>query len=1393
MELIKEFVEYLASQESNASKATVKNYRADVGQFIKWFQNEFEKTFDPRDITPQIINIYKNSRSLSPRSLERHLSSLNRFFKFVAKKGIIHKNPLGEINVSLKKKAYQNKWHFSEFKNYLYVNRSSPLTIKNYFVDIRQFFTFLEKTIATNNSNSYPEKEVFSKITPMILSEYKYYLITPRHLGGMGLLPSTVNRKLSSLRKYFSWAQKQNLLNTDQLTISNERVAPTTFVSNFNQHAPSQQSQELEAVIQKYSSFPPKRLLQKTVNGITFLLDNIITIPLAKIIEQSKEILWELKGRPVFRKIPQNERQIGREEKINIFLYLPLYKKVLYYLNHRRPKWYKKYHSYSIVHYLHFAILVMLMSAVGIAGYNKFFSQSQNRDVLSANIDTASTRILSLKGRLTDSFDNPITFKDTPLRVAIYNDPTAIDSALLWQEVLSVNPDKHGVFETTLGKNTPLPQSIFFLHAKLWLGVSVGQEIELVPRQEIATSSYATDSQTLQGLLPITQSDAGTKNVVLALDSSGNLNLGESSSPVFQATGGQFTLSGKILLLSTVTGSSANVLINPDGLGKIDFQKPLQNTSENNNISTAIGALEVNDLFAVLATSSGQSAFTLNQDSTGPIISASASGTAKFTVENSGNIVSNSGASWRPTFDAKNALNIANASDVPFVTFDTIGLNVGIGNAIPEKTLDVLGSFRATGEISFPNLKLNGGILYATESGVLTQIDPGKNTDCLFGGETPKFASCPFAGFTDLLTIENNRLGIGTKTPLFKLDIQDSKDSTAAAQIFNTSTNTDADGLVIKLGNTSTSIANSNRFISFETSGIGIVGSIRGDADKGIEFKTQGIADFAEYIKKDKNQTIEYGSVVCIDKRGFAILCDDRNNKLIGVASNHGGFTGGKDLGENSIRVGFLGQVYTRVSNANGEIKPGDPLAASNIPGVAVKATQPGQIIGKALDGFSVSQGDALQSQKILAYINLSWYEPSVYDKSIKNIGIFAESIIANLKVGLLKAEEITANSLTVATDSITIEGKKLKDYIASSVETILNTSVVSPIAKIDEVRTNIISPLSSDSLVIHLGGVHSATSEVTQKLIVENSSGSAVATIDSLGNASFSGTLASADLDVDKDATIGGTLTAGKIVADTIEGLEAKVSTLAANYIQNTKNNSEDSENQNVSESDTLSVGNSDLSGSPSFPNLPNASLNASFGTFTQGLMSFGPTSLAETAIAGPLSIESSLVLAGNSVNVLGADLKLQSLRQGGISFLSGLIEIDKDGNLKVEGDAEFTKDVGIKGDLVASGSGTFNKLNLNLVKPAIAISQTEAIATGSAGVAAIKANQTELTIKNSIVTDKSLIYITPVGTPSGQMPFLMRQTPEESSLTGLEGSFTVGIQSESLQDRLFNWLIVN
>ena len=92
------------------------------------------------------------------------------------------------------------------------------------------------------------------------------------------------------------------------------------------------------------------------------------------------------------------------------------------------------------------------------------------------------------------------------------------------------------------------------------------------------------------------------------------------------------------------------------------------------------------------------------------------------------------------------------------------------------------------------------------------------------------------------------------------------------------------------------------------------------------------------------------------------------------------------------------------------------------------------------------------------------------------------------------------------------------------------------------------------------------------------------------------------------------------------------------------------------------------------------------------------------------------------------------------------------------------------------------------------MATSDTQATATGSAGYATLKRNKPELTIINPNVTENSLIYITPFGDTQGKVLYLLRQTPEDPSQSGTEGSFTVGVSGlPSTQDLQFNWLVLN
>ena len=384
------------------------------------------------------------------------------------------------------------------------------------------------------------------------------------------------------------------------------------------------------------------------------------------------------------------------------------------------------------------------------------------------------------------------------------------------------------------------------------------------------------------------------------------------------------------------------------------------------------------------------------------------------------------------------------------------------------------------------------------------------------------------------------------------------------------------------------------------------------------------------------------------------------------------------------------------------------------------------------------------------------------------------------------------------------------------------DSNIISPLASIDQIRTNVISPLGNQEIA------------VKGNLTIKDSNDNTVAQIDTNGNASLSGNLTA------QNASISGNLAAQTIKTESLQiNADATVAgTLGTNTLVS----------NSASVSGTLAAGNIRANQLSISGDLSMDTVHATFGIFEQGITSLGPVTATQVTAMDSLAVGDSFTISNNAINTIGADLEIQSLRQGNIAFEGGLIKMDTDGNMNIGGNLSvlgnisasqgiFTDSVKAKalavgiisplpdsdlviklndgvstpsgklkvqnnngsevlsinsrGDLFSSGSASFAKLNFNLVGQAEATSLTEAVATGSAGFATLRQGQPELTIKNSLVTAKSLIYITPFGDPGNKVFYLLRQVPN----TEVEdGSFTVGVSgTPTTKDVQFNWLIVN
>ena len=111
------------------------------------------------------------------------------------------------------------------------------------------------------------------------------------------------------------------------------------------------------------------------------------------------------------------------------------------------------------------------------------------------------------------------------------------------------------------------------------------------------------------------------------------------------------------------------------------------------------------------------------------------------------------------------------------------------------------------------------------------------------------------------------------------------------------------------------------------------------------------------------------GSVVVIDDAQPGHLSPSAHaydRRVAGVVSGAGGIQPGLLLRQDGVAdgdqpVALAGRAYVRATAANGPIRPGDPLVSADLPGHAMKATDPdrtpGAVVGKAMGSLDAGEG----------------------------------------------------------------------------------------------------------------------------------------------------------------------------------------------------------------------------------------------------------------------------------------------------------------------------------------------------------------------------------------------------------------------------------------------------
>lgn len=122
---------------------------------------------------------------------------------------------------------------------------------------------------------------------------------------------------------------------------------------------------------------------------------------------------------------------------------------------------------------------------------------------------------------------------------------------------------------------------------------------------------------------------------------------------------------------------------------------------------------------------------------------------------------------------------------------------------------------------------------------------------------------------------------------------------------------------------------------------------------------------------KDKN--IKDGAVLSAAGNGPAVLSTiPYDGHVIGVVSRDAAIILSTKATENSVPTISNGTVYILVSSQDGQVKKGDLLTTSTLPGVAVKATKDGYVLGTALE--DAAETDPKKEDKIAVNLDLHYF-----------------------------------------------------------------------------------------------------------------------------------------------------------------------------------------------------------------------------------------------------------------------------------------------------------------------------------------------------------------------------------------------------------------------------------
>lgn len=108
--------------------------------------------------------------------------------------------------------------------------------------------------------------------------------------------------------------------------------------------------------------------------------------------------------------------------------------------------------------------------------------------IISSSILADIPKLINLQGVLKDGSGNPLPNDTVSVEFKIYD--ADVGGNVKWMETKNVTTDADGIFNVLLGSSIPIPETVFYDTSR-YLGIKVGSDSEMSPRQRITSSGYS--------------------------------------------------------------------------------------------------------------------------------------------------------------------------------------------------------------------------------------------------------------------------------------------------------------------------------------------------------------------------------------------------------------------------------------------------------------------------------------------------------------------------------------------------------------------------------------------------------------------------------------------------------------------------------------------------------------------------------------------------------------------------------------------------------------------------------------------------------------------------------------------------------------------------------------